>query len=139
MNSPFPGMDPYLEAHWRDVHARLILYACDQLEPQLPGDLIARVEERVVVEPEEGDDRAIYPDVRVVEHPGEDESATTVETEVAVAEPIVVRYEAEPATETFLKIIEPGAGDRLVTVLEILSLSNKLPGEGQQQYRQKQR
>jgi hypothetical protein len=47
-------MDPYLEAHWRDVHARLILYACDQLEPQLPANLIARVEERVVVEPDEG-------------------------------------------------------------------------------------
>ena len=22
MPSPFPGMDPYLEAHWRDVHMR---------------------------------------------------------------------------------------------------------------------
>ena len=42
MKSPFPGMDPHLEAHWRDVHARLILYACDQLEPQLPPALIAR-------------------------------------------------------------------------------------------------
>ncbi len=27
MPSPFPGMDPYLEAHWRDVHAGLIIYA----------------------------------------------------------------------------------------------------------------
>ena len=43
MNSPFPGMDPYLEQYWQDVHARLILYACDQLEDQLPGNLIARV------------------------------------------------------------------------------------------------
>ncbi len=24
MRSPFPGMDPYLEQFWRDVHARLI-------------------------------------------------------------------------------------------------------------------
>jgi hypothetical protein len=53
MKSPFPGMDPYLERFWPDLHARLILYACDQIEEQLPGNLIARVEERVVVEAEE--------------------------------------------------------------------------------------
>src|SRR5262245_16681929 len=103
MKSPFPGMDPYLEAHWRDVHARLILYACDQLESQLPPNLIARVEERVIVEPDEGDVRAIYPDVRVVEKPGDfgDAGATAG---VAVSEPIIVHYECEPATETFIHI-----------------------------------
>ncbi len=53
MKSPFPGMDPYLEQFWPDVHARMIFYACDQLEEQLPGNLIARVEERVVLETEE--------------------------------------------------------------------------------------
>jgi hypothetical protein len=30
MKSPFPGMDPYLEQHWRDVHSSLIIYARDQ-------------------------------------------------------------------------------------------------------------
>lgn len=35
MKSPFPGMDPYLEAHWRDVHTRLIVYASDQLRSQM--------------------------------------------------------------------------------------------------------
>ena len=36
MKSPFPGMDPYLEEFWPDVHASLIIYARDQLEEQLP-------------------------------------------------------------------------------------------------------
>ena len=40
MKSPFPGMDPYLQQHWRDVHTRLILYACDQLESGLPAELV---------------------------------------------------------------------------------------------------
>src|SRR5947209_12316382 len=53
MKSPFPGMDPYLEQFWPDIHASLIIYSRDQLEEQLPGSLIARVEERVVVEAEE--------------------------------------------------------------------------------------
>ena len=67
MASPFPGMDPYLEQFWRDVYARLIIYAADQLQGNLPSDLRARVEERVVVEPGEGEWRSVYPDVRVVE------------------------------------------------------------------------
>lgn len=40
-------MDPYLEAHWGDVHARFIAYASDQLQSKLPSDLRARVQERV--------------------------------------------------------------------------------------------
>jgi len=27
MKNPFPGMNPYLEAHWRDVHTSLVTYA----------------------------------------------------------------------------------------------------------------
>src|SRR5436305_1570999 len=113
-SSPFPGMDPFLEQHWQDVHARLILYACDQLEDQLPGNLIARVEERVVLETDDLDTRSVYPDV-------------------------IVQYRSEPATETFINILDPASDCKLVTVVEILSLANKLAGKGQRQYRQKQR
>ncbi len=45
MKSPFPGMDPYLEPHWGDIHATLMVYAKNQLNAQLPSDLAARVEE----------------------------------------------------------------------------------------------
>src|SRR5207249_3313977 len=48
MPSPFPGMDPYLESHWRDVHASLIIYTRDALQDSLPRELRARVERRVV-------------------------------------------------------------------------------------------
>ncbi len=39
MPSPFPGMDPYLEDHWRDVHTRLVVYICDALQDTVPSDL----------------------------------------------------------------------------------------------------
>ena len=75
MKSPFPGMDPYLEAHWGDVHARLIVYASNQINAQLPDDLQARVEEDVAVTEDDQKTRTLYPDVRVVEEsvvpPGE--------------------------------------------------------------------
>jgi hypothetical protein len=32
MKSPFPGMDPYLEEHWRDVHHSFLTYARDELQ-----------------------------------------------------------------------------------------------------------
>jgi Protein of unknown function (DUF4058) len=137
MNSPFPGMDPYLEQYWPDIHASLIIYARDQLEDQLPGSLIARVEERIVFEREE-DPRAAYPDIKIAEHhqqfPGR-----RVSSQTAVMEPVIVHYRGEPATETYINILEAGPGQRLVTVIELLSPSNKFAGEGQRQYRKKQR
>jgi hypothetical protein len=130
-------MDPYLEQFWPDVHARLILYACDQLEAQLPDNLIARVEERVVFEAEDDEPRAAYPDVKVTERHGASGKAVAVVSQPDAAEPTIVEYE-EPANETYLNILEAGPGQRLVTVLEVLSPSNKLPGETQRQYRRKQ-
>ena len=137
MKSPFPGMDPYLEQFWPDVHARLILYACDELEAQLPGNLIARVEERIVFEAEEDELHAAYPDVKVTEGPGEGEEAVALVSQTATTEPTIVEYD-EPPPETYLTILEAGPGQRLVTVIEVLSPANKLPGEGQRQYRRKQ-
>ena len=67
MHSPFPGMDPYLEQYWGDVHHRSIVYLSDAIQKDLPGDLRARLDERVFVEPELGRPRQIVPDVRVVE------------------------------------------------------------------------
>lgn len=138
MNSPFPGMDPYLEQHWRDVHHALLTYARDAVQANLPDDLLARMEERVYVESDEAFRRAIYPDVRVVEHGVRGSVAQAATGLTDVAEAIVLQLEEEPATEGFIEIVEVGAGHRVVTVIEVLSLSNKLRGEGQDLYRRKQ-
>ena len=90
MPSPFPGMDPYLEVHWRDVHQSLVIYARDQLQALLPGDLRARVEERVFVESVNGTKRSVYPDVRVIERPGRSPEKRPEASGVAVAEPLIL-------------------------------------------------
>jgi hypothetical protein len=130
-------MDPYLEQFWPDIHASLIIYMRDQIEEQLPGNLIARVDERVVLETEE-DPHTLYPDVKITERPGRALPGAAVASQVAVIEPVIVEYHGEPATETFLNILEAGRGQRLITVIEVLSLANKLAGPGQAQYRRKQ-
>jgi hypothetical protein len=140
MPSPFPGMDPYLEAHWRDIHAGLVIYARDALQGVLPGGLRARVEERVLLETPQGlGDHPLFPDVRVVEYTSQRVLHTRPAGGAAVAEPVLVETETEPATETFLEIIDPASGNRVVTVVEFLSPSNKSYGPNREQYLRKQR
>jgi Protein of unknown function (DUF4058) len=140
MPSPFPGMDPYLEAHWRDIHAGLVIYARDALQGVLPAGLRARVEESVLLETPKGiSDHPLYPDVRVVEYTEKRGLETRAEVGTAVAEPILVETKEEPATETFLEIIDQESGNRVVTVVEFLSPANKSPGRNRKQYLRKQR
>src|ERR1700681_2220005 len=112
MPSPFPGMDPYLEAHWRDVQASLIIYARDALQGVLPSSLRARVEESVLLETPKGvGDHPLFPDIRVVEYTSKRGLDPQRETGTAVAEPIIVQAEAEPVTETFIEIIDRESGN----------------------------
>jgi hypothetical protein len=139
MKSPFPGMDPYLEQYWLDVHHGLVTYARDQLQPRLPADLRARMQERVFVEADDGRGRVLYPDVHVVERPKSQRSPTGPEQAVELAEPLVIRVGSESLTQGYIEIVELGSGDRVVTVIEFLSPSNKVEGEGQNLYLSKQR
>src|SRR5580658_2686956 len=127
MPSPFPGMDPYLERHWGDVHARLIIYASDQLNKALPSDLRARVEERVFVETPEGH-RPIIPDIRIVKRRIPGREPIRAAGGAAIAEPLIVPLD-EPITESYIEIRDVSAGHRVITVIEVLSLSNKTPGD----------
>ena len=82
-------MDPYLEAHWRDIHAGLVIYARDALQRVLPGALRARVEESVLLETPEGiGDHPLFPDVRVVEYAAKRTPGWTPSS--AVAEPLLL-------------------------------------------------
>jgi hypothetical protein len=140
MPSPFPGMDPYLEAHWRDVHASLVVYASDALQGLLPGWLRARIDERVLLEMLEGlADHPFVPGVRVIEYAAKRGLGARLKPGAAVAGPVLVEAEPESVTEPFLEIIDRATGNRVVTVIEFLSPSNKSPGPNREQYLRKQR
>lgn len=138
MKSPFPGMDPYLESYWGDVHERLVMYSCDQLQPTLPSDLRARVNSRVFVESAKDGERHVYPDIHVVERRAPKTSASTG-SKVVLAEPLLVDVGDEPMSQSFLEIVDVTSGHRIVTVIEFLSPTNKTPGEGQDLYLKKQK
>lgn len=140
MKSPFPGMDPFLEKHWGDVHHRLVQYSCDALQPRLPEDLRARVEERVFVESEPSRVRQVIPDVSVSElhEPAFPIGSSREGVGMGVAEPLIFEVPSIPVTEGYIEIRER-SGARVITVIEFLSPANKTGGEGRAKYLEKQR
>ena len=139
MKSPFPGMDPYLEKYWHEVHQSLVIYTRDLLQSQLPLPLRARIEQRVLLEEESDNWRAVYPDVHVVEFPQPSSPAAAVETAVAIEEePVLITPQDEPLTEGYIEIVDAESGNRVITVIEFLSPTNKLAGWGRDQYQKKQ-
>lgn len=138
MKSPFPGLDPYLERHWGDVHAALIIYTREALQTGLPADLVARAEERVFVETDAGARRRLIPDVHVAQLRRAERSPSALhDGGTAVAEPEVFEVLEAEVTEGYLEIRERDGG-KVVTVIEFLSPANKAGGEGERKYLEKQ-
>jgi hypothetical protein len=135
MKSPFPGMDPFLERHWEDVHTRLIGYIADALQPQLSEDLIARMEEKVYVE-DDGQTRLRRPDVRVVENPTPWRSQAGAPGAAVLDEPMLLEPIGDPIRQRSVLIYD-AAGHRIVTAIEVLSPWNKSPGKAVNAYLEK--
>ncbi len=140
MNTPFPGMDPYLEhpALWPSVHARLIVAIANQLTRLLRPRYVASIEDRVFIE-----DQYRIPDVWVQQGTGNRSPKATgttftvpviVDVEEAEEEPIPLEVR-----EHFVEILDTYLAMKVVTVLEVVSPSNKAAGVGRDAYRAKQR
>lgn len=132
--NPFPGMNPFFEQRWRDAHTRLITYLHDALQERLPADLIVGAEEEVVTIGG-GESKTIYrPDVQVREpwtlrEPAATDVATKPLPPLAT-EPIRVFLDEE--IERWLEIRDTTG--RLITVLELLSPTNKLESAERDRY-----
>lgn len=138
MKSPFPGVDPYLEQYWGDIHTSLMVYIRDQISDQLPRDLQARVGESVCVDVDEST-RRIYPDVVVIELPEFASSSAVAVADAVIAEPTIIPIPSEHPTQRHIEIVDLNSGNRVVTAIELLSPANKQEGSGRVTYRRKQR
>jgi len=137
MASPFPGMDPYLEdrALWNDVHHRLITYISNALQRQVRPRYHVRIEERVYVEEAK---REIVPDVAVLQSAAPPRGAAVLPA-IECDMPVVLHVEERVHTEGVIHILDRARNMRVVTVIEVLSPSNKEPhSKGWELYRQKQ-
>ncbi len=143
--NPLPGMNPWLEAYWGDVHTRLTTYSCDEIQRQLPPTLHAHVEEYLAVEEDDDDSvpsgRRISPDIVVHSTPNksklEQASIAVAVLDEPGAEPVTFRRMAERQTLRYIRIVDLKNHHRVVTVVEFISPANKTPA-GKEQYRRKQ-
>ncbi len=159
MQSPFPGMDPYLEqpAFWSSFHSRLIVAIANAIEAQLSDRYYVDVETRTYQSEDHEDEILVgIPDAAIfsrnqAENPAE--SLTNKPDELSLESgrsPSSVALQAPPqpepiqipmpleVRERYLEIRELGS-DAVITVIEVLSPKNKKAGPGRDAYKRKRR
>ena len=139
MRSPFPGMDPYLEAPtiWPNVHTSLMTIFQEQLNPLLAPQYLAELETQVVIDRMDDESQIVRPDVSLTTP----QEPTGVRSTAAVAEPLPVRLRVplDVPTRLVTVYIRQRPNETLVAVIELLSPVNKRRGTGRTAYLDKRR
>ena len=133
-DNPFPGMNPYLEQprFWPGLHNDLIAQLRTSLGPQLPPQYRMEIEERyeldVTLPIDDAKTQGIIPDLSLTTRRANTGGTLVKEPDggIRVATPMPVRV-------TYLEVRQ-APDDRVVTVVEILSPTNKAPGSGRTDY-----
>lgn len=149
--SPFPGMDPYLEAPdiWPDFHDALAATLRSMLNILLPTPYYARLQKRpeLGVIMGSGTSHRIVPDVSVLHYPPQKQSGNLLRESgvVMLDQPrteatagVELRIQTDPIQHHFVEILDAERGHKLVTLIEIVSPSNKHPGPDRRAYETKQ-
>ena len=134
MPSPFPGMDPFIEAFWSDFHGSFGFASKQVLNPHLPDELATRVETDIYIHELSAEEREVGVRRKVAEG---DASVNVVEESgaagrrragaAAVAERTAVGYLPGVIEERVRKVVvRDRFREEIVTVIELLSPTNKV-------------
>ena len=142
MPSPFPGLDPYIEAPdiWSDFHGDLAAEMRAELNRSLQPRYVARLTPHVTYEIVEiAEQHNIRPDVGVWQ-PQPPGIEMTRETAVIATAPVESVVEMELPLRLYTVEVRETDTIRLVTSIEVLSPVNKRPShEAYHDYRRKRR
>lgn len=143
MPSPFPGMNPYLEQDdvWNDLHHRLMPQVAATLVAQVRPAYIVRLEEHLFIHELPAEDRRFFgrSDVSVARaRPGP--AGTVASAGATTQAPAYARVLPAVDVErlSYIEVRDRGSRE-LITVIELLSPSNKRPGPDREQYVAKRR
>jgi hypothetical protein len=130
-------MDPFIEGQkWRDLHTTLITVVREVLLPQVRPRYVVDIQEDVYLVAERDEAVVVVePDVHVAREFGAGPATATAPTTATA--PIVHHMPvSRRRRQPFLTIRDRGAR-RVVTVLEVLSPTNKRPGSARRKYLRK--
>lgn len=142
--NPFPGMNPYLEEAdlWRTVHTAMITLLFEEVNDRLPVGFRAAIDERITIEPLR---QNFYPDVMVtqklptVQNVGNQRATALLDPRNNTKQHGIVSQPIR-TVQRFLRIVTGEQWKQVVTVIELLSPTNKSrTGTGRRKYRTKQR
>ena len=149
MPSPFPGMDPYLEAprSWDGFRHSMVIELSAALNAALPKPLYSDIGHRSeVTVRREDDDRDSYyrPDVTVASpdvRPHGSGGTALAEPAFELGGSVAVLEAAEEVEVPYVEVRDMRTGHELLTVIEVLSPTNKRPpgSENRQLYDRKRR
>ena len=138
--NPFPGMNPYLESArlWREVHNSLIAVMKSFLRRTLPFRYSVIMEERIGIGNDPGQEPPAHygrPDLSIRNRGVRERALAPYQTEGRIT--ATLPWTGETPREWYITIGERSQEDP-VTVVEVLSPSNKRPGgHGRSQYLEK--
>lgn len=138
MPTPFPGMDPYLEraSRWHPFHTLLVSEIALALAPLIAPHYYVSVEERMYIVSGE-QPFAKRPDVAVIGKPVSSRGPISSVQAAQYSGALVIEVPLpEEVSERYLEIRDVDT-DEVVTVIEVLSPSNKQPGKGRALYLRK--
>jgi hypothetical protein len=135
MASPFPGMNPYLEQEtvWHDFHERFCPVVAEALTAQVRPHFIVKIDEHVYIHEMPTDTRKLAGrgDVGVA---SPSPLAGTSSTGTVIAAPMQVDLPAIDMEHLSFVEIRDRANMEVITILELLSPSNKYSGPDREQY-----
>ena len=142
--NPFPGMDPYLEhPHiWPGFHNRLITHMADDLAGRLPSNYRIDIQERTEIATVHDSDTSppyVIPDALLMEASaalGRREAGVTT-VAVPPENGVAVRVAMPEEVRVAWLYVQRMPDWKVVTVVEVLSPTNKIRGEGRENYLRK--
>lgn len=140
MPSPFPGMNPYIEKAdlWPDFHNSFLPALRAAIMPLVVPKYVVRIEQHIYVDEPRGSRRVGIADVDVSREPGP-RSLPGRAGAITATPPKKLRVPRFRKRRVGYLAVRTTEGQRLVTVVEVLSPSNKDGGTDQDAYLVKRR
>jgi hypothetical protein len=136
MPSPFPGMNPYLEQDdaWHDFHDRFLPALADAIAGQVDSHYVVKIDEHVFIREAPADGRTVVGRADVLVATARQAAEPQAVAPATITAPERIALPVPDVERLSYLEIRDRRDRKLVTVIELLSPSNKYSGADREQY-----